>query len=187
VIAVFFFLLTACTPAGSRTEIDSQGIPAVRHQPAIVVVHDPGHVTGTLSGPCRFRGQLPDPACTPGAIDPAVTQAGISSTICIRGYTATVRPPAAETELFKHSVAYPAYGFANVPGGASELDHLIPLELGGANDASNLWPEPGAIPNAKDKVENALRAAVCDHRATLKAAQDAIASDWTTAEQRLGL
>jgi hypothetical protein len=25
---------------------------------------------------------------------------------------------------------------------AYELDHLIPLELGGSNDLRNLWPQP---------------------------------------------
>ena len=41
----------------------------------------------------RDRGQLPDPRCTPGSIDPYVTQADIRSTICKTGWTGTVRPP----------------------------------------------------------------------------------------------
>ena len=44
-----------------------------------------------------------------------------------------------------------------------------------------------ATPNPKDKVENALNAAVCDGHVALAAAQDAIASDWLTAEVKLGL
>ena len=55
------------------------------------------------------------------------------------------------------------------------------LELGGSNDARNLWIEPGKIPNPKDSVENALHKAVCDHKITLAAAQNAIATNWTTA------
>ena len=58
---------------------------------------------------------------------------------------------------------------------------------GGANDAANLWPEYPPTPNPKDKVENALHAAVCDGKVTLKAAQNAIASNWETAERNLGL
>jgi hypothetical protein len=75
-------------------------------------VHDPGHVTGTIHGHCAYRdhGQLPDPRCTPGSIDPAVTTATIRSTICKHGWTKTVRPPEAQTERFKYEVAYPAYG-----------------------------------------------------------------------------
>ena len=38
-------------------------------------VHDPRRVTGTITGHCTFRdhGRLPDPRCTPGAVDPNVT------------------------------------------------------------------------------------------------------------------
>lgn len=153
----------------------------------LLEVHDPGQVTGTLakSGQCRFSGQLPDPQCTPGAIDPAVTQADIRQTICVRGYTATVRPPVSETDAFKYDDAYPHYGVAR--SAVSELDHLVPLELGGANDAANLWPELGAVPNPKDRVEGDLRMAVCDGKVTLAAAQLAIARNWTTAEHVLGL
>jgi hypothetical protein len=75
--------------------------------------------------------------------------------------------------------------------GDYELDHLVPLELGGSNDAGNLWPEPddhpaGAV-NSKDLVENALNTAVCTGKVTLTAAQTAIAAEWTTALSRLGL
>ena len=60
----------------------------------------------------------------------------------------------------------------------TELDHLVSLELGGSNDASNLWPEAPPSPNPKDEVEGALNSAVCDGQVTLAAAQDAIAADW---------
>ena len=171
----------------------SSGSPAARrttrHPPGtgLAEVHDPGRVTGTLTGHCHARdqGRLPDPRCTPGAIDPAVTQADIRSTICSAGYTETVRPPEGQTEAFKFRAAYPAYGIA--PGTTSELDHLVPLELGGANDAANLWPEAGALPNPKDAVEGALNTAVCDGDVSLARAQRAIARDWETAESRLGL
>jgi hypothetical protein len=161
--------------------------PAASRDGHLVVIHDPGEVTGTLTGPCHTRdgGRLPDRRCTPGAADPAVTQADIHATICVTGYTATVRPPESQTEAFKFRDAYPAYG---IPAGVSgELDHLVPLELGGANDAANLWPEAGAIPNPKDAVENALREAVCAGQVTLARAQRAIARNWETAEARLGL
>jgi hypothetical protein len=185
-------------PAGftsSATFSPSGPDPAASHgAPALRQVHDPGRVTGTLAGPCRFRGQvpdeLPDPRCTPGAYDPSVTAA----VLCAPGYgTASYR--AAEdgpdgTERFKYDVAYPAYG---VPQGTrTELDHLVPLELGGANAASNLWPETPPTPNPKDRVEDRLRDWVCAvsgaaAQARLTAAQRAIAADWLTAEQVLGI
>lgn len=152
----------------------------------LLAVHDPGEVTGTLTGPCRTRdhGMLPDPSCTPGAIDPAVTQANIGSTICRTGYTESVRPSESQTEAFKRHVAEAAYGQHDISG---ELDHLVPLELGGANDARNLWVEAGPIPNRKDVVEDALRHAVCDGRITLRAAQQEIAGNWIKAGAALGI
>jgi hypothetical protein len=149
-------------------------------------VHDPGRVTGTLTGPCHARGspphQRPDPACTPGAYDPAITAA----VLCARGYsTRAYRPPVTQTTRFKYEQAYPAYGLPS--GTPTELDHLIPLELGGANDAANLWPEAGLVPNPKDTVETGLHDAVCAGTVTLAAAQRAIAADWVTAEQALGI
>ena len=155
--------------------------------PGLKKVHDPRHVTGTIHGHCAYRdhGRLPDPHCTPGSIDPAVTQAGIRSTICKKGWTKTVRPPESQTERFKYDVAYPAYRTPRSE--RTELDHLVPLELGGSNDATNLWPESPPTPNPKDKVEDVLNAAVCDGRVSLAAAQRAIAADWLTAEKTLGL
>lgn len=152
-------------------------------------VHDPGHVTGTLHGPCHTRdgGTLPDRSCTPGAYDPAMTAA----VLCASGYsTRSYRPPESETEDAKFKVVEPAYGQHDVSG---ELDHLVSLELGGANDLSNLWVEVGSIPNSKDSAENALHRWVCsgDSASTrqerLTEAQKAIASDWHTAEARLGI
>jgi hypothetical protein len=60
-----------------------------------------------------------------------------------------------------------------------EYDHLVPLELGGAeNDPRNLWPEPGASPNPKDELEHRLHSLVCAGELSLAAAQREIASDW---------
>jgi hypothetical protein len=73
---------------------------------------------------------LPDPNCTPGATDPAVTQDNIDSTICVSGYTKTVRPPTSVTNPIKLE-RMQAYGFTDSKSNY-ELDHLIPLEVGGA-------------------------------------------------------
>ena len=120
----------------------------------------------------------PDPQCTPGALNPAVTEATIRRTICVRGWTSTVRPPESVTEPEKQA-SMAAYGDTG-PLSAYEYDHFVPLELGGAvNDPRNLWPEPGASPNPKDSVENDLRSRVCAGTLTLADAQRAIVSDWT--------
>jgi hypothetical protein len=72
-------------------------------------------------------------------------------------------------------------------GSGRNSTHLVPLELGGSNDATNLWPETPPTPNPKDKVEQVLNHAACDRRVSLAAAQLAIARDWLTAESKLGL
>jgi len=140
-------------------------------------------------GSCHARGSglyaLPDRHCTPGATDPRVTQANIAITICRRGYTRTVRPPEAVTEPEKLA-SMAAYGDRGSPR-RYEYDHLIPLELGGApTNPHNLWPEPGASPNPKDRLEDLLRRDVCEGRMSLRAAQTGIALDWHALWARLG-
>jgi len=127
---------------------------------------------------------LPDPRCTPGAINPAVSPANVQSTICRRGYTDTVRPLESVTEPEKRA-SLAAYGETG-PLHDYEYDHLVPLELGGApNDPRNLWPEPGASPNPKDELEERLRSLVCDGELSLAAAQQEIAANWVCAYHRL--
>jgi hypothetical protein len=139
------------------------------------------------AGACQYRGHglyaLPDPGCTPGAIDPAVTQATIHRTICVSGYTERIRPPEYVTEVEKR-LSIEAYN-AGKALHAYEYDHLVSLELGGArNDRRNLWPEPGATPNPKDALENHLHAQVCNDGMKLAAAQLTIARDWVSAYRR---
>jgi len=135
----------------------------------------------TQSSSCKaINDILPDPKCTPGATDPKVTQANIDFTICASGYTKTVRPSGSATNPIKLQVMQ-AYGFTDSPGNY-ELDHLIPLELGGApDDVKNLWPEPYYTnPNSYDKdgFENYLHNQVCSGAMALKTAQDEISYNW---------
>jgi len=138
---------------------------------------------GTLNGQ-----PLPDTACTPGEISAVVTQASIRSTICKSGWTATVRPSVAVTDAIKTKSAQ-AYGLSSRERG--ELDHDIPLELGGypgtAADVGNLWLETGPIPNPKDQIEITLNHSTCAGLIPLVVAQSAIARQWVTAVQDAGL
>jgi len=152
---------------------------------AFVVSHASSHVVQPQPPPgsCHARGTfpftMPDLHCTPGALNAAVTQATIGRTICHRGYTSTIRPSTSITAPEKLA-SIRAYGFHRGPS-SYEYDHLISLELGGAaNDSRNLWPENGASPNLKDKVENYLHARVCDGRVSLARAQRIIALDWVS-------
>ncbi|GAA3079210.1 hypothetical protein [Streptomyces glomeratus] len=153
-------------------------------------------------GTCHYRHDhaqpLPDSHCTPGALNPKVTTRTLKATICNpHGYTSKIRPPASVTGREKIANAA-SYGYKTDKASLhdAEYDHLVSLQLGGdPNDPRNLWVEPpspghrpGAGPNNdKDKVETRLHTAICNGRVTLAAAQQAIASNWVTAEQRLGL
>ncbi|SFY54026.1 hypothetical protein [Streptomyces sp. F-1] len=184
----------AAGPSGTTVSPGAAGIPVgAGPQKTYTVQRQPA------AGSCRYRYEkgepLQDTTCTPGAISPAVTQENLAATICRKsGYTKGIRPPESVTGPEKRANAA-SYGYTGRLGDA-EYDHLISLELGGdPNDARNLWvepPDPGHQPgsgvnNRKDPVESKLHSAVCSGKVTLKAAQQAIVTDWTTALSRLGL
>jgi len=141
----------------------------------------------TLSSPpfpissCHYVNQvLPDPKCTPGVRNLAVSQKNINSTICLPGYAASVRPPVSYTAPLKILLMH-AYNVTSQPRASFELDHLIPLELGGSpKNVKNMWPEPIKSAFVKDRsVEDKLHTAVCNHSISLFLAQREIASNWT--------
>jgi hypothetical protein len=102
----------------------------------------------------------------PGVLNPDVTQATIGSTICVHGWTATVRPPVSYTNELKLRQMR-AYGETGPPSAYQE-DHLISLELGGdPTDPHNLWPEPYPRAADVDRIENELNSQVCSGKLTL--------------------
>lgn len=120
---------------------------------------------------------MPDPALTPGAVDPTMT----TQKLCDPAFhTASVRyvPRSEKVAVCR------AYGITTgCPGKGYELDHLVSLELGGLNTKENLWPQRadalGLIGyHTKDVVENKAHAAVCRGDITLDEAQKGIAKDW---------
>jgi hypothetical protein len=66
-----------------------------------------------------------------------------------------------------------------------EIDHLVSRELGGADDETNLWPQPyGTQPwNAarKDRLENRLHKAICTEHLPVECARKLLISDWRIA------
>ena len=165
-------LLAACSPAQPILVTD---------QPSPEIVYPAIHPTPT-DALCHYVDQvLPDPVCTPGVTDPAVTQQTIAQTICQPGYTSHIRPPTEYTDRVK-TERLRAYGQSPVNRSRYELDHLIPLELGGSpSDVGNLWPEPQPSYHDKDRIENELHAAVCAGRVLLADAQQRIVHDWRSA------
>jgi hypothetical protein len=128
---------------------------------------------------------LPDPVTTPGAVNLSVTPSNIRTTICVPGWTSTIRPPASYTTKLK--IKQMAAGPYASPLGASsfEEDHLVSLELGGhPQDPRNLWPQHWSRPQGaheKDAVENKLHKLVCTGGMPLAQAQREIATNWIAA------
>jgi hypothetical protein len=128
---------------------------------------------------CR-QGRLPDRRCTPGA----TFNVGRAQ-VCVPGYSERARDV---PESGKRKV-YAEYGIRSHKRGQYEVDHLIPLELGGSNSIRNLWPEaanprPGF--HEKDRLENALHRLVCAGTMTLGKAQALIARNWVAAFNTYG-
>ena len=113
---------------------------------------------------------LADPGRTPGVVNPDVTQANIGQTICVQGWTRTIRPPTSYTSDLKLRQMR-EYGVGGSPSEYQE-DHLISLELGGhPTDPRNLWPEPIERAEKVDEIENDLNGQVCSGDLTLIEAQ----------------
>lgn len=118
----------------------------------------------------RLPAVLADPVRTPGVLNPDVTQSNIEQTICVPGWTRTVRPPVEYTNGLK-TKQMRAYHELGSPSDYQE-DHLISLELGGnPTDPRNLWPEPYPRAAQVDEVENDLNAKVCSGALSLADAQ----------------
>jgi hypothetical protein len=187
-LAVAAIALAGCSSTPSS--LTAPGTPSSSSSSASTPSSSSTPSSTATPGHCTEHNGLPDPACTPGALNQSVTQASIGSTICKRGWTATVRPPTSYTEPLKiRQIAQ--YGYADTRVSDYEEDHFLPLELGGSPTSPlNLWPEPhagGTIGSAaKDRVENAARAAVCAGRVTLATAQHQMLTDWETFGRSLG-
>jgi 5-methylcytosine-specific restriction endonuclease McrA len=177
-IAVFFLLLILTLWFIQRYNKTQQ--PQQPPQAPQTGTPAPSIGTRTKDFNCTAQGPLPDKQCTPGAIFEQATVAEI----CVPGHTKRVRnvPAGLKREVFAE------YGVKHHLKGEYEVDHLIPLELGGSNDIANLFPEaadprPGF--HEKDKVENYLHEQVCSGRMDLRTAQSAIANDWLSVYQKM--
>jgi hypothetical protein len=181
----------AAAPSGTLADEDDEG--AVDSSPGAPTTPGPTGVPVSLpvsgSASDRLPGE-PDRILTPGALNPAVTQATIGSTICVSGWTATIRPSSSYTTHLKTQQIV-SYGYSDTSTSAYEEDHLISLELGGApSDVRNLWPEPytmslpGGRPTGartKDTFESRLKKQVCAGTTSLAEAQAEIGVYWVHA------
>jgi hypothetical protein len=192
--ALCFALTGYCVPANSQ----QPSAPELIRPP----ICDQFNVDGRASAPLRTVSlppqqictihtnngfPVPDPNCTPGAINPTLTIEVLRD----RSFTTRCIRDAATQEVEK-ATTYEWYNLphpSNNSGEAQicELDHLISLELGGADTLDNIWPQCGpsgvSLPQRffkeKDTVENFLAMQVREGRMDLSETQKGIATDWT--------
>src|SRR5882724_6880067 len=99
--------------------------------------------------------------------------------VCAADFEASVKPMA----KWQREQALERYG-KRPEDFTGELDHLIPISLGGTNDPENLWPLPANKdmgPDQKRELDLKLHELVCPKTLKLKDAQDAIKKDWVKA------
>jgi len=126
---------------------------------------------------------------TPGAVNPSVSQSNIYSTICVSGYTTTIRPPVSYTNRLKYSQLDSGYNYrGDTSAHDYEEDHLVPLEVGGnPSSVKNLWPQPWLVTwNAgkKDQLENKIHSLVCSGALTLAEGQKVFMINWILGYQK---
>jgi hypothetical protein len=123
---------------------------------------------------------IPDPLLTPGSV--RTTNVG---EICSTG-TRELRHWSRERD----DRIMTEYGLPSGPHPDYEVDHLIPLGIGGADDGANLWAEPRRSiepkwnAERKDELEWRLRELVCSGALDVRIAQLAIRDDWTEAYRK---
>jgi hypothetical protein len=143
-------------------------------------------VARTVPGPPPFPSSpppaeavtLPDLTYTTGAV--LTTNV---NTVCQPGYTRTVR---VSLTIAERDQVDTHYHWTYQPG-AQEMDHLIPLELGGNNGVTNIWPQPIAEAHIKDRLENELHAKACAGKMSLLDAQACIRTDWYACARQEGI
>lgn len=170
----------AAQTAGATTHIESPKPVVPTHVPEVgtatakaAPAPTPRLVTRPAGGP------LPDKDLTPGDVFSTATR----SQICVPGYSSRVRNV---SDRVRRDV-FAAYNIDYALHADYEVDHLVPLELGGDNTVANLWPEPRQGSNSasvKDHLENHLHALVCAGQVALLEAQRAIEGDWFTANTK---
>jgi hypothetical protein len=168
--------------------------------PQIVMLDNNQNVVGVMNATisndaeCKwvigeYGAWLPDPKCSPGSHFPFMNLqingeyiqspgGAIVGDICVSGYTKNVRDVSQKTK----KIVYSMYGVLSHQTGEWEMDHIIPLTLGGDNDIKNLYPQP-LFPKPgfrqKDVCESCLNDKVCGGQMTLMDAQVIMARNWT--------
>jgi hypothetical protein len=184
VAALLGFSLSACdvtsapadTPSAPAVEASSPTPTATALLPGATApaVAAPSAAAPTVVAGIPAGVAIPNVHRTPGDSFAGVT----AGQVCTTGWAGAHR----HVTTAQYHEVYAAYGIRYPePSGTYELDHLIPLEIGGDNTNANLWPEPASPTpgyHQKDELENALHHLVCSGQLALSVAQHSIAVNW---------
>ncbi len=134
---------------------------------AAVAYGQDGHISygGSMTG-SGLLPIVPDPVKTPGAI--AATDQAL---VCATGDESYSRQHRRTSEVMKRAVEHDYNAVS-----CGEIDHRIPLSLGGADTLANLWCQPGPPAvwtyRMKDNLEDLVWRQTChEHQLTLAQAQ----------------
>jgi len=120
---------------------------------------------------------LPDPKLTPGEVDPTVTLEMLRSPAFIKSRR--------NVPISEKKAIFRLYGVPWSERAHYEVDHYLPLCLGGKNSRANLWLEWWDGPfgaHTKDRLEMYLHRQSLKGTITLKEAQSAfLDGPWTNA------
>ncbi|HZP48827.1 MAG TPA: hypothetical protein VFB07_09850 [Vicinamibacterales bacterium] len=122
--------------------------------------------------PAIAAAQLPNNYYTPGKAEKVDVKA-----LCSASYDGSSKP----ASDWQKAEALTRYGVRPESFGG-ELEHLVPVALGGSNDPDNLYPFHGQgeyTLEAKQRLAAKLHELVCDGKISLKQAQDVFKKDWT--------
>jgi hypothetical protein len=135
-----------------RVELKGDGMGVSIRLPIVGTENSRAQLSDEVAIMRSFPMQLKRTPCAP-------LRAGCLSKASLTNRRST--PPRMSSEHF-HSRLYIAQRC-----GDYEVDHLLPLEVGGSNDIKNRWPQPTeklGVPmgaHAKDRLENYLHRQVC--------------------------
>ena len=125
-----------------------------------------------------FAQAIAQPLRVESLLNPAVTQETIWTTVCIPGWTKRARPPSSYARRIKAALIR-EFDIPKEMMSQFELDHRIPLGLGGApSDPANLELQPWDEAVEKDRKEACLARAVCASALALEEARRRIWANW---------